>query len=342
VKISKPALLLALPLLLIISFIGGYSYWNHAEPEKTCSQCHEIRNSVESFGLSAHRELSCTDCHGTALSNGLHSMKEKANMVFTHFSSQTYHHDIQMNEKQILETSEKCVSCHQSEYKKWLAGGHSSTYEDIFLDSVHNAMEPPYPDCFRCHGMFYDGTIADLMEPLDITGPWRLKDKDKADVATIPCLSCHQTHSENLPLSADLIDSLGYMPRNPIASLYIRADKIHLRSDHLLIPNIHKDGKEIKVSPDPVQRLCIQCHSPNYKHMAGTEDDRTPTGVHEGISCRACHETHSNDTRKACDQCHPAITNCNLDVKTMNTTYMDINSPNNIHFVACNDCHENI
>ncbi len=93
------------------------------------------------------------------------------------------------------------------------------------------------------------------------------------------------------------------------------------------------------VSDDPVQKLCIQCHSPNFAHQAGSEDDRTPTGAHEGLSCMACHSPHSNDARNSCIKCHPGISNCKIDVTVMNTTYADINSPNNIHSVSCNSCH---
>ncbi len=41
--------------------------------------------------------------------------------------------------------------------------------------------------------------------------------------------------------------------------------------------------------------LCTQCHAPNAAHEAGSQDDRTPAGVHEGLSCIACHANHSND-----------------------------------------------
>ncbi|MDD2248045.1 MAG: cytochrome c3 family protein, partial [Proteiniphilum sp.] len=95
----------------------------------------------------------------------------------------------------------------------------------------------------------------------------------------------------------------------------------------------------LTVSSDGVTRNCVQCHSPNAWHEAGTSDDRIPRGVHKGLSCAACHEPHSNYERNSCATCHPAISNCNLDVTQMNTTYADKNSPNNIHFVSCTDCH---
>jgi hypothetical protein len=102
---------------------------------------------------------------------------------------------------------------------------------------------------------------------------------------------------------------------------------------------INYNSAPVKISTDPNQRLCIQCHSPNAFNMEGTSDDRTPRGVHEGIGCLACHDSHSNSAIASCKNCHPAISNCKLDVEKMNTSYKDKTSKNNIHFVACIDCH---
>jgi hypothetical protein len=38
----------------------------------------------------------------------------------------------------------------------------------------------------------------------------------------------------------------------------------------------------------------MQCHSPNSKREVGTEDDKTPVGMYEGMSCLDCHNPHSN------------------------------------------------
>lgn len=244
---------------------------------------------------------------------------------------------------------ERCKSCHQIEYADWNSGGHSVTYSKIFLDEEHNKMEPPYVDCFRCHGMFYESDIEDLMSPIDNKGPWELKDKEMTDVFTIPCLSCHEIHSENetrnsLTHDVNSPKDIYYEreERNIPFGFYLRADRIHLRADKLLKMDMYLNGKTIKVSEDFSQRICIQCHSPNYKHEAGTSDDKTPTGVHEGISCRSCHSSHSNDAKNLCGNCHPALSNCGIDVKKMNTTYKRKESPYDIHHVACSDCHSKI
>ena len=330
-----------------LSFIfGGYARWNSANPAKTCASCHEISPSVSEWQFSAHRKIRCTECHGTALSNGIHSIKEKADMVFSNLGDKKEHEEIVMTEKQVLELSVRCTNCHQSEYAKWSSGGHSANYARIFLNEEHNRKEKPYWYCLRCHGMFYDGNIQDLMKsPVTANGKWALNEEGKGSDMTIPCLTCHQIHSDNEPLTETKITNNQQpllsvkLNRNPSINWYIRTDKRSQRADKLKTIEMFDHGKSVKVSNDPANKLCMQCHSPNFVHQVGSEDDRTPTGVHEGISCIACHSPHSNDASNSCKTCHPAISNCKIDVTTMNTTYANIKSPNNIHSVSCSSCH---
>ena len=344
----KAIIILSTCLGLLLLMTIGYAGWNSGNPEKTCASCHEIVSATEIWQRSAHREVTCVDCHGTALGNGLHSLKEKTNMVFTHLKESDEPAVPGLDEQAVLDVMERCAGCHRDEHKAWMASGHSATYSDIFLNEKHNSMERPYPDCFRCHGMYFDGTIKELVEPLSTTGPWNLIDENKAEQAVIPCLVCHPIHMENEPMihpgTMDDPAATFYEreAREQLTGLYLRSDRIHLRSDQLRKPDMYRDGEPVKVSDDPVQRICMQCHAPNWAHEAGTEDDKTPTGVHEGISCRACHRDHSNNPKDACLTCHPAVTSCSVDVMEMNTSYKSRTSPNNIHSMRCVDCHDPI
>jgi hypothetical protein len=69
-------------------------------------------------------------------------------------------------------------------------------------------------------------------------------------------------------------------------------------------------------------------------------DDRTPMGVHEGLSCVSCHNGHNENTTASCKTCHPQMSNCGLDVEKMDTTYTNAASTHNIHWVKCADCHQ--
>lgn len=333
-------------LIGLIIFSSFYTYWNSAPAERTCASCHEISPSVYSFKESAHRDLTCKECHGTALSNGLHSLKEKSMMIVNHLRDVNTE-NVKMNESQLLEVMNSCKRCHASEYAKWESGGHSANYMDIFLNEEHNHTEQINSDCLRCHGMFYDETIEELVTPLSVTGPWQLKNKDLHERPTIPCYACHAIHTEGNPLSKELDysnPSNTFYERNKRnesrVSFYDRFEKFHFTSEELPKLELYHNNDTINTSSDFAMRNCIQCHAPNSSHIAGTSDDRTPRGVHEGLSCIACHDPHSNDATNSCISCHPAISNCDLDVTQMNTTYNNPTSPNNIHFVSCMDCHK--
>jgi len=330
--------------VILITSASFYTYWNSASPEKTCASCHEIGKSVDMFAQSAHRELTCSECHGTALSNGFHSLKEKGMMVVNHVKNKTSE-DIRLNENQILEVMENCTRCHKAEFAGWSSGGHSARYEHILLDTKHNAAEQINPDCLRCHGMFSDVPVQDLVEPIDIKGPWRLRHTETQGKPVIPCLACHQTHSHGIPHSEPDYSnphSVFYSRKDSfsIVSLYYRPDKTSIPAEYLPKLTLWEGDRQVKVSDDLLTRNCIQCHAPNARHQAGTSDDRTPRGVHEGLGCTACHEPHSNDARQSCSHCHPAISNCGVDVTKMNTTYYNTDSQNNIHWVGCADCHK--
>ena len=311
---------------------------------KTCASCHEISHSFDLWTQSTHRDITCKECHGTALSEGMHSLKEKSAMLF-HHNSKIRPEDVKISEAQRMELMKRCKGCHQSEYSKWNSGGHAMNYSEVFLNSTHNKAETLYDDCLRCHGMFYDkGSVRDIVEPLDTAGPWKLKDSSIAYHPAIPCFACHQVHQSGLPGMRQELDtpsSLHYSRvSQALSTFYYRRDSMYFPVSMITAPEINYKSLPVKISTDPAQRLCIQCHSPNAFNMGGTGDDRTPRGVHEGISCLACHDPHSNSAISSCKNCHPAISNCKLDVEKMNTTYMDKASKNNIHYVACTDCHE--
>jgi hypothetical protein len=344
---ALPSFLLITIIVVAIVFIGAgsfYFHWNTASPEKTCASCHEIESSVSKFSLSAHREMNCAECHGTALTNGFHSLLEKGRMLVSHMKSASIE-SVKLNEEQVLGVMDNCARCHKSEYAGWLAGGHSARFSDIFLNGKHNRTEQLSFDCLRCHGMYSDVPITGLIEPLNMLGPWKFKDNSVALNPAIPCLACHQVHAGGFPhRRPDYSNPRGafYMKKPSFSkvSFYNHNDRSYVLSDDLPKLQLWEGERPVKISDDPLMRNCIQCHAPDVWHQAGTGDDMAPRGVHEGLTCLACHDPHSNNSRHSCIKCHPAISNCKLDVTRMNTTFADPKSPNNIHWVSCTDCHK--
>ena len=310
--------------LFAFSF-GGMAWFNYGNPQNTCATCHEESSHVKSWQNSFHRDLHCRNCHGSSLTLNLHALREHANRIVQHFRPTAADESVHLSEAQVLTLQEACRKCHPRSFADWQSSRHAVTYPAIFLDPKHNQMEQMAPECLRCHGMFYDGHIEDLVTPLSTTGPWTLKDPAKATQPVIPCLACHQVHA-SVP---------GFQP----AQLYVRREQTSIATDLLPITPITRNGEPVNVSPDPRQRLCTQCHAPNAFRQLGSQDDRTPFGVHEGLSCLDCHSSHSNSAKASCATCHPADSHCGLDVEKMDTTYFSASSKHNIHFVACGDCH---
>jgi hypothetical protein len=152
-----------------------------------------------------------------------------------------------------------------------------------------------------------------------------LKDTAKASQPVIPCMACHQMHAPTAGFKS--------------VQLYARREQTHFSSDILPVTPITQGDRLVKVSVDPRQRVCTQCHAPNAFRQLGTSDDRTPSGVHEGLSCLDCHTSHSNSAKGSCAACHPANSHCGIDVTKMDTTFSSTGSKHNIHFMACGDCH---
>jgi hypothetical protein len=122
-------------------------------------------------------------------------------------------------------------------------------------------------------------------------------------------------------------------------ALFDRREMLSVPLADLPLPAMREGERDVKISRDQRQALCYQCHGPDASRQVRSGDDRTPLGVHEGLSCYACHTNHSMRTHASCATCHPRLSNCGLDVAAMDTTFKSTQSPHNIHFVKCLDCH---
>ncbi len=289
-----------------------------------------------------HADLSCDDCHTQEL------LERYAELGRQHQIDLPPGHDlvreaIRVSEAEVKQLQQQCRECHAAEFDDWQRSGHAVTYSQVFLDRRHNKRLQLNDDCLRCHGMFYQGTIHDLVTPIDTRGPWQLKDLAMRDQPTIPCSACHQIHAPRhieLSLSANpsaTATAPGDSP--PRCGFYEHRERLFFPVERLPRPRVLEGTREVPVATDTRTHLCYQCHAPQVHRQAGSGDDRTPRGVHTQLSCFDCHTGHSLDARASCAKCHPASSHCGLDVQRMDTSYSSKASRHDIHTVACQDCH---
>jgi len=338
-------LVLAATGFLALGGVFGASWYYTSQHGAGCASCHEMTAYVGAVHNSAHRSATCLDCHEASLSTKLRHIRVHL------FGSLP--EAVHLRVVDVVQMTTNCQRCHQREYATWHAGPHSATYKQILADPNHNAKRGMNDDCLRCHGMHFNGGIRDLVEPQNTVGPWHLTRADLADQPVIPCLSCHKLHREGLPESKPVtrISVSGPAVTESLA-FFDRREQMHFAVSSLPLAKMWDGPRAVKVSPDARQSLCYQCHAPrqpdtgtpaavnHWGPQVSSGDDRTPMGVHEGISCFACHLGHNENVRASCKTCHPQMSHCGLDVETMDTTYANPKSAHNVHWVRCTDCHQ--
>lgn len=330
-KRALPVAALAAAALLLLA--PGASVYYESGGGENCARCHEIRPTFETWLASSHRNVKCSACHGDALTlspafhlNNLHRVVQHARGGVPE--------QIRLREADLPAMLERCRACHRQEFADWQSGPHGATYGKFFLDEKHNSTRLLADDCLRCHGAHYQGGVRDLVEPVSTRGPWRMKNASMAGMPAIPCMSCHQVHREGAPLQKGAREV-----NRPSLALYDRRERGYFGVAALPLPAVREGERPLQMSRDRRQALCYQCHAPLATAQAGYGDDRTGMGVHEGISCLACHQKHGQRTQASCAGCHPRLSNCGLDVEKMDTTYVSAKSAHNIHFAKCIDCH---
>lgn len=327
-------------LLLLAPFAASIYY--ETGGGRGCGSCHEIQPSFDKWSLSTHRNVSCGACHGDAFTLDPSFHLNNLHRVVAHLGGRISQ-PIPLRQPDLAAMLARCQKCHRQEFADWQAGPHAPSYSRIFLDAKHNARQALADDCLRCHGMHFQGGIRDLVSPVNTAGPWRLLPSELASLPAIPCLACHQMHTRGAPMPRPAVPLPIAGPKQelfrPSLALFDRREQLHFSVRLLPLPEMREGDRPVKISPDPRQALCYQCHAPLAGNQVGSGDDRTAIGVHEGLSCLACHLKHGQQTRASCANCHPRLSNCGLDVETMDTTFKDLKSPHNVHFVKCVDCH---
>ncbi len=325
-----------------VATLAGTSAYYGGDDGAGCARCHEIRPMVEAWQHSSHRGVRCKECHGSSFTAELRMHAKNLQRVWLHSRGETPE-QIHIRHQDVVPLVERCGACHRQEYADWQSGPHGAPYAAIFINPEHNANQQLMDDCLRCHAQHFEGGIRDLVTPLDRQGPWTFVREEYAGLPAVPCLTCHSVHRAGEPF-APRTDRLSAESgaaeiARPSLAFYDRRALEHVGLDRLPLPAMVDEGRPVNASPDRRQALCYQCHAPRAGNQVYSGDDRTPTGVHEGLSCQACHAKHGLQTRPSCTACHPRLSNCGQDVEKMDTTFRSKESRHDVHRVACLDCH---
>lgn len=330
-----------LPALGVAALAGGSWYYGGSDG-RGCARCHEIRPLVDAWSHSSHRQVACGACHGSSFSAELRMHAKNLQRVWLHARGGTPE-QIRVRHQDVPALVERCGACHRQEHADWQSGPHGGPYAAIFINPEHNAAQQLMDDCLRCHAMHFEGGVRDLVQPLDRKGPWTFVRDEYAELPAVPCLACHSVHRPGEPFAPrsqrGLVAGAAQEVFRPSLALYDRRALEHVPLGQLPLPAMREGERPVGSSPDRRQALCYQCHAPRPGNQVFSGDDRTPVGVHEGLSCLACHARHGQTTRASCDGCHPRLSNCGIDVAKMDTTFKSPDSRHDLHRVACLDCH---
>jgi len=341
-KLRYAVLTLAVLAVAGVATMAAMSGYYGGSDGSGCVRCHEIRPMANDWAWSAHRGIACAGCHGSSFTANVRMHLKNLSRIRLHRAGEVPE-QIQLKHPDIAPLVARCGQCHAQQHADWKSGPHGVTYSRIFLDETHNTNQQLMDDCLRCHGMHYDGGIRDLVNPLDREGPWQLLDAVMHDEPATPCLTCHSIHTPGDPLaSREKRGSLLAVEEEtvtPSLAFFDRRGAEPVPVPQLPLPTMKDGDRPVEISPDQRQALCYQCHAPRAGFEVFSGDDRTPTGVHEGISCLACHGRHGMTTRASCAECHPRLSNCGLDVEKMDTSFRSLDSLHNVHSVSCEDCH---
>ena len=239
---------------------------------------------------------------------------------------------------------------------RWHAGPHSATYSDIFVNTAHNTKRQLMNDCFRCHGMYFDGSIRDIVQPQDTQRPVALDASGtrRPGDHSLPGLPLGSSRRRARRRSRRSEFRLPAPPVHDSVALYDRREQMHFAAASLGDSRRSTTARaQLKVSPDPRQAICYQCHAPrqpeansvaaanHWGPQAGSGDDRTPMGVHEGLSCVVVPRR----ARRECARLLRHLPSRDVALRNRRWRRWTPRSPvkaseHNIHWVKCTDCHQ--
>src|SRR4051794_19133546 len=245
-------------LLCAILLLPGASVYYSYSQGRSCTKCHEIWQPYRDWHESAHRNIACSECHGDVLTLDASFHLKNLRQLAKHLRGEIPE-QVRLKTDDVLQIEKRCAKCHREEYADWSAGAHSAKYSKIFLNADHNQRTLLIDDCLRCHSMHYQGSIRDLVTPVNTKGPWELRDPALSNQAAMPCLTCHQMHRHGAPLTRPVTkanDASATEDINrPSLALFDRRAQDYVSVSRLPLPEMHDGTRLVKISPDQRQAL---------------------------------------------------------------------------------------
>ncbi len=231
-------------ILFAIFLLPGASLYYSYSGGRSCARCHEIWQPYRDWHDSAHRNIACSECHGDVMTLDAGFHLKNLRQLVSHLRGQIPE-QVRLKTDDVFKIEKRCEKCHREEYAAWSSGGHSVTYSKIFLDKDHNQRTLLMDDCLRCHSMHFQGSIRDLVTPLNTQGPWNLRDAQLSNRPALPCLTCHQMHRHGSPLSKPQVkaeDASAHQEiSRPSVALFDRREQDYVSLDRLPLPQM--DGR---------------------------------------------------------------------------------------------------
>jgi len=306
----KITLLILLALMVIGGTVAALVMYDYTQNNpRFCVSCHLMQRAFDSWALSAHKGLTCHDCH--------HLSMIEQNMLLVSFVANRPT-AVPARHGSIIVSSKYCQECHVQGSEK---RGKAPLIKDSPFHARHLAKNL---ECTQCHGEVgpdKQGLHRFLPTEKFCTKCHAGKDVHGVGMGGIACLNCHTDRTSNLrPL------------RDKCLFCHSSDDSIRkqLLEDGTLDAKHFTPGaaiirRAIKITYSekaPMQFLCYECHKP---HAAGKVRPKSDVCIscHENIrgigkhelhlgmdmACKDCHKPHmwkvtDASAQKVCVKCH--------------------------------------
>lgn len=236
----------------LLTFTGAVSYYSN---NSNCKNCHEMKQSHDSWQISSHSSVSCTSCHSRNPSEGVFSIERTTiDRLLKHFLKS------EKNPKAYVGKA-NCLRCH-SAIKK-----NIKSNRDSHVVNPHPVHLEAGLNCTHCH--------KNLVHPKGASTSTRPRMKDcvnchQSKKASIECLTCHFGTQEHLD---KISQAGGYIPKEDEGCNVCHTEKDVDKTDHR--------KAIINVGGYSGLETCFKCHVYAKKEVEG--------GVHSKFKTKVTH-----------------------------------------------------